>query len=108
MGQYHGNFYEEGVPVDPWLRAYLLTRAALKIKEGGLSLGCWDATHIAAFLSSLVASIPHLAKVFPSWANLDRNGKIVSISDERYPYITDQIMQVVNNINQQAPQGPAS
>ena len=39
-------------------------------------------------------------------ANLDRNGKIVSISDERYPYITDQIMQVVNYINQQAPQGP--
>ena len=31
----------------------------------------WDATHAAAFLSSLVASIPHLAKVFPSWANLD-------------------------------------
>ena len=106
IASYSGNFYEEGVPVDPWFRAYLLTRAALKIKEGGLSLGSWDATHAAAFLSSLVASIPHLAKVFPSWANLDRNGKIVSISDERYPYITDQIMQVVNYINQQAPQGP--
>ena len=99
IASYSGNFYEEGVPVDPWFRAYLLTRAALKIKEGGLSLGSWDATHAAAFLSSLVASIPHLAKVFPSWANLDRNGKIVSISDERYPYITDRIMQVVNYIN---------
>ena len=83
-----------------------MDRAALKIKEGGLSLGCWDATHAAAFLSSLVASIPHLAKVFPSWANLDRNGKIVSISDERNPYITRQIRQVVEGINQQAPQGP--
>ena len=72
-----------------------MDRAALKIKEGGLSLGCWDATHAAAFLSSLAASIPHLAKVFPSWANLDRNGKIVSISDERNPYITRQIRQVV-------------
>ena len=66
----------------------------------------WDATHAAAFLSSLVASTPHLAKVFPSWANLDRNGKIVSISDERNPYITRQIRQVVEGINQQAPQGP--
>ena len=47
-------FFEEGVPVDPWLRAYLLARAALKIKEGGLSLGCLDATHVAAFLFSLV------------------------------------------------------
>ena len=83
-----------------------MDRAALKIKEGGLSLGCWDATHAAAFLSSLAASIPHLAKVFPSWANLDRNGKIVSISDERNPYITRQIRQVVEGINQQAPQGP--
>ena len=99
IASYQGKCYEEGVPVDPWLRSYLLTRAALKIKEGGLSLGCWDATHIAAFLSSLVASIPHLAKVFPSWANLDRNGKIVSVSDERCPYITGQIMQVVGVIN---------
>ncbi len=40
-----------------------IIRAALKIKEGGLSLGSWDATHAAAFLSALVASIPHLARV---------------------------------------------
>ena len=40
LASYHGYFFEVGVPVDPWLRAYLLTRAALKIKEGGLSLGC--------------------------------------------------------------------
>ena len=40
-----------------------------------------------------------LAKVFPSWANLDCN-------EEREPYTTSQIIEVVNSINQRAPQGP--
>ena len=48
----------------------------------------------------------HLAKAFPSWADLDGNGNIVSISEEGYPFIKGQIMEVVNVINQQALQGP--
>ena len=41
-----------------------------------------------------------------SGEDLDGNGNIVSISEERNPYITNQIMDVVDVINQRTPQGP--
>ena len=71
-----------------------------------MSLRCVESTYLASFLASMAASIPHLAKVFPSFFNMDHNGNIISVTEDREPYTRNQIMEVVNTINQRAPQGP--
>ena len=99
---YHGNSCQG----DEAKIQYAWDRSSRPIRDGGMSLADVESAHLAAFPASMVACTPYLAKVFPSWASMDGNGKIVSISEERDPYIANQIMEAVDVINQRAPNGP--
>ena len=102
VASYHGN----NVQLSPEQRSYLCDRVSLQISNGGLSTGSVKHAHLASFLASLVATVAHLAKVFPSWANLDVNGNIVTISENRNLELTNKIKDVVVAINQESPGGP--
>ena len=103
---YHGISSEDELYLRRAQMSELHDRVTLPINSGGMSLRCMESTHLASFLASMVTSIQHLAKVFPSWLRLDRYRNFTSASDVHESYTSGQTMDVVDAFSQRAPRGP--
>ena len=79
--------------------------AALPVHNGGMGLGCIESAHSVAFIASMVAVIPYLAKAYPSWIQINNERDKVTVVEDLQLFTRDQIMNYVNLIKTKAPQG---
>ena len=66
-------------------KLYERERAALPIEKGGMGLTNISLVSLTAFPCSFAASLRDLAKSFPNWITLGREGRLQRISENEYP-----------------------
>ena len=91
LASYHG-LYDESDLTRAWPSfREVYERAALPINKGGMELRSVKLVFLTAFACSLVASLKHLAKAFPDWINLDRDGNLLRVAFDRSPDMSRQV-----------------
>ena len=95
IASYHGVYHKDEVFNQSQKFEDLYTRVAFKVEDGGMSLRSVQWVHTTAFLCSMAAALPDLAKVFPLWIQYDDSGRLIQV-DEHASQPTS--IQIVNYI----------
>ena len=106
LASYHG-LHDESDLTRAWPSfREVYDRAALPINKGGMELRSVKLVFLTAFACSLAASLKHLAKAFPDWINLDRDGSLLSVASDKSPYTSRQVEACVQECRRLFPEGP--
>ena len=105
VASYHG-VSEKAEIENNWPIVYeWYEKAVLPIEKGGLAIRNMGVVALTAFACSLVASLKHMATVFPEWITLGQQGELLQISHDASPELSAQVCQCVEQYQRRVPQG---
>ena len=105
VASYHGIYNDDdfnrsrGQIVDPY------KRAASPIEKGGVGLRNVSLIFLTAFPRSLAASLKDLAKSFPNWITLGRDGAFLRIPEDKSPELAAQVLNSIAQYRTLMPEG---
>ena len=100
IASYHGVYQKDDVLSQLQTFEDLYTRVAFKVENGGMSLRSVQWVHTTAFLCSMAASLPDLAKVFPLWIQCDDAGRLIRVDERASPPTSTQIFNSIQSFQQ--------
>ena len=77
--------------------------SALPIEKGGMGLTNISLVSLTAFPCSFAASLRDLAKSFPNWITLGREGRLQRISENESPSLAAQVLNSIDQYRTLAP-----
>ena len=92
LASYHGIYDDNDFNRSRDQIAELYERAALPIEKGGMGLRNISLISLTAFPCSLAVSLKDLAKSFPNWIVLGREGTFLRISEDESPNLAAQVL----------------
>ena len=105
LASYHGIYDDDDFNRSRGQIAKLYERAALPIEKGGMGLTNISLVSLTAFPCSFAASLRDLAKSFPNWITLGREGRLQRISENESPSLAAQVLNSIDQYRTLAPEG---
>ena len=105
LASYHGVYDDDDFSRSRDQIAELYERAALPIEKGGMGLRSISLVSLTAFPCSLAVSLKDLAKHFPNWIALGREGEFLRISEDQSPSLAAQVLNSINQYRTLVPEG---
>ena len=106
LASYHGIYDDDDFNRSRGQIAKLYERAALPIEKGGMGLTNISLVSLTAFPCSFAASLRDLAKSFPNWITLGREGRLQRISENESPSLAAQVLNSIDQYRTLAPEDP--
>ena len=100
IASYHGVYHKDEVLNQLQTFEDLYTRVAFKVENGGMSLRSDQWVHATAFLCSMAASLPDLAKVFPLWIQYADRGRLIHVDEQASPPTSTLIFNSIRSFQQ--------
>ena len=100
IASYHGVYHKDEVFNQLQKFEDLYTRVAFKVEDGGMSLRSVQWVHTTAFLCSMAAALPDLAKVFPLWIQYDDRGRLIQVNEHASQPTSIQIFNSIRLFKQ--------
>ena len=94
LASYHGIYDDNDFNRSRDQIAELYERAALPIEKGGMGLRNISLISLTAFPCSLAVSLKDLAKSFPNWIVLGREGSLLRISEMYLFFLKLKILKI--------------
>ena len=105
LASYHGIYDDNDFNRSRDQIAELYERAALPIEKGGMGLRNISLISLTAFPCSLAVSLKDLAKSFPNWIVLGREGSLLRISENESPNLAAQVLNSIDQYRMLVPEG---
>ena len=105
LASYHGIYDHEDFNRSRDHIAELYERTALPIEKGGMGLRNISLISLTAFPCSLAVCLKDLAKYFPNWIALGREGGFLRISEDKSPDLANQVINLIDQYRTLVPEG---